>query len=400
LQAISRTESFDRHMAAAKALEIAMEEALDQDDEILFPPPKDSSTISKDHEEFARVHGGGNICSIPLRVDGSPVAVVTCERQGAPFSLIELQQLRLTCDLAAPRLAELRRKDLWFGARWGEELRTQSSRILGPEHTWAKMLVLLVMALLALLIFLRLPYRVEGNFILRSGQSAYLSTPFDGYIDKVFVRPGDLVQAGQPLLQLKTAEMELEEAYASADLNRYLRDAEKARAAKMLADMRIAEAMADQARARLDLARYRLKSATIRAEFPGVVIEGDLRERLGSPVKTADILFRIARVDSLYVEAEVNERDIHEIIGKTQGQIAFVGRPKTKFPIHITTVEPAAVPKNEANLFLVRCDFDNPAQPWWRPGMSGVCKFDVGDRALIWILSHRTVDFLRLKLWW
>jgi hypothetical protein len=32
--------------------------------------------------------------------------------------------------------------------------------------------------------------------------------------------------------------------------------------------------------------------------------------------------------------------------------------------------------------------------------MSGVCKLAVGKRTLIWIISHRTVDFLRLKLWW
>jgi hypothetical protein len=32
--------------------------------------------------------------------------------------------------------------------------------------------------------------------------------------------------------------------------------------------------------------------------------------------------------------------------------------------------------------------------------MSGVCKFEVERRTLIWILTHRTVDFLRLKLWW
>jgi multidrug resistance efflux pump len=400
LQAISRTEAFDRQMAAAKALAVAMEEALDQDDEILWPAPQGSSTVTRDHEKFAREQGAGNVCSLPLRVDGTPSGVITCERQAPEFSLTELQQIRLTCDMAAPRLAELRNHDRWFGARWAAQLRTQSARLIGPEHTWAKLLALLIMVLLVLLVFLRLPYRVQGNFILRSGQAAYLSAPFDGYIDQVFVRPGDPVKAGQPLLQLKTTELELEEAYALADLDRFQRDAEKARAATSLADMRISEAMAEQAKARLDLARFRRKTATIRAEFPGIVIEGDLRERLGSPVKAGDVLLQVARIDTLYAEAEVDERDVHEILDKSSGQIAFLSRPKIKFPIHIITVEPAAVPKNEANLFLVRCGFDTAPQTWWRPGMSGVCKINVGKRALLWILSHRTIDFLRLKLWW
>jgi hypothetical protein len=32
--------------------------------------------------------------------------------------------------------------------------------------------------------------------------------------------------------------------------------------------------------------------------------------------------------------------------------------------------------------------------------MTGLCKLSVEKRSLLWILTHRTVDFLRLKLWW
>jgi hypothetical protein len=91
---------------------------------------------------------------------------------------------------------------------------------------------------------------------------------------------------------------------------------------------------------------------------------------------------------------------VHEILNKSTGEIAFVSQPKLKYPIQIVRIEPAAVPKNEANVFLVRCAVEGGPQPWWRPGMSGVCKLNVEKRTLIWIISHRTVDFLRMKLWW
>src|SRR6185312_6914710 len=222
-----------------------------------------------------------------------------------------------------------------------------------------------------------------------------LSAPFDGYIDEVLARPGDVVKAGQPLLKLKTSELELDESFALADLSRYQREAEKARATRALADMRVAEAMAAQAEARLQLARYRLREATVTAPFDGVVIEGDLRERLGSPVKSADTLFQVARIDTLYVEAQVNERDVHEVVGRKAGEIAFVARPKLTFPITVTTIEPAAVARPEGNFFIVRCAIAHQPEAWWRPGMSGVSKFFAGKRSLGWILTHRTVDFLR-----
>jgi multidrug resistance efflux pump len=400
LKAVSHTEKFDRQMAAAQSLESAMEETFDQDDEIVFPAPEAATVISKDHQRFAEDLKVPYLCSLPLRAGDRPVAVIFCERRTASFTQVELQQMRLGADLIAARLADLQHRELWFGARWNLAARERAARWLGPEHTWAKVVAVGMSALLLLLIFLRVPYRVEGNFTLRSEELSYLTAPFEGFIEQVLARPGDHVASNAPLVRLKTTELELEESFAAADLNRYQRETEKARAGRALADMRIAEAMAQEARARLETVRYRQSQATIRSPFAGVIVEGDLREHLGAPVKTAEVLLKVARIDTLYVEAEVNERDIHEVLGKSTGEIAFVSQPKLKFPVRIQTVEQAAMPKTEANVFLIRCAVQQAAPPWWRPGMSGVCKLDVEKRSLLWILTHRTIDFIRLKLWW
>ncbi|MGN6643622.1 MAG: efflux RND transporter periplasmic adaptor subunit, partial [Verrucomicrobiota bacterium] len=237
------------------------------------------------------------------------------------------------------------------------------------------------------------------NFILRSDEAEYLTAPFDGYIEQVFVRPGDQVAKGGKLLSLNRSELLLDESAALADLTRYQRESEKARAAKSLAEMRIADALAQQAQARLDLVRYRLENATVKAAFAGVVVEGDLRERIASPVKQGDALYKVARLDTLYAEADVPERDVKEILGKAKGEIAFVTQPKTKYPVTIETVQPSALTKKDGNVFLVRLKLDGGAQAWWRPGMTGLCKLSVEKRSLFWILTHRTADFLRLKLW-
>lgn len=400
LRAISRTEKFDRQMAAAKALEMAMEEALDQDEEVAWPAPPDSTVVARDHERFVKDQQPGHVCSLPLRADQKPLAVLTCERQNQPFSLLELQQLRLCCDQAAPRLVDLQRQDRWFGARWTSAAREQSAKLLGPEHTWAKVLALTITLVLAVVCFVRVPYRIEGNFLLRSEDVTYLTAPFEGYLKEVHVRPGDVVPAGASLVSLDTSELELQAVSAEADLARFTRESERARAAQKLAEMRIAEASAQQAQATLDIIRYRLERAQLKAPFNGVVVEGDLRERLAAPVKQGDPLLKVARLDTLYAEAEINERDVHEILGKARGEIAFVSQPKLKYPITIETVEPAAFPKQDGNIFLVRCRLEGSPQPWWRPGMSGLCKLSVERRTLLWIFTHRTVDFLRMKLWW
>jgi multidrug resistance efflux pump len=399
LRAISRTERFDRRMAAAQALEKLMEECLDQDEEILWPAAEGSTAVARAHEEFALAQKSGFLCSIPVRLADKPVAVLTCERAEAAFSEGEIQQMRLCCDQVAQRLGDLKGREGWFGKRWATAAREQASGWVGPEHTWSKLAGILTAFVLAALFLVRVNYRVEGRFILRSDEASYLTCPFDGYIEKVGVRAGDAVSKGAFLVGLNRSELLLDQAAALADLARYQREAEKARAAKNLAEMRIDEALAQQAQARLDLVGYRLQAAEIRAPFDGVVVEGDLRERLAAPVKQGDALFKVARLDTLYVEAEINERDVREIIGSSRGEIAFVSQPKTKYPVSVQALQPAALVRKEGNVFLVRLHPDAKPQAWWRPGMTGLCKLTVEKRTLFWILTHRTVDFLRMKLW-
>jgi hypothetical protein len=400
LRAMSRTEQFDRQMAAAQALEVAMEECVDQDEEILWPPPEGATIVARDHEKFAANQQSGNLCSVPLRLDGKVAAVLLCERQAAPFNPIELQQLRLAGDQVVRRLSELRHYDRWFGARWAANSREYFAGLLGPEHTWSKVTAIFLVLVLAALFLVRVTYRVGGNFILRSDQAEYLTAPFDGYIDQVYVRAGDHVTNSAPLVSLNRSELLVEQAAAAADVARYQRQSEKDRAANNIADMRIDEAQVKQAQAQLDLIRYRLDHATLRAAFDGVVVEGDLRERIGSPVKQGDALFRVAHMDSLYSEAEIPEADVQEILQKSAGEIAFVTQPKLKFPVTIEVVEPAAVTKKDGNVFLVRLRPVHGAEAWWRPGMTGLCKLYTEKRSLFWIITHRTVDFLRMKLWW
>ena len=399
LRSISRMEHFDRRMAAAQALETVMEECLDQDVEILWPQPDGASVVTRDHEKFSSEQKSGNLCSVPLRLDGRAIAVLTCERNDAAFTEAELQQMRLCADQVARRLEELRKDERWFGAHWADEARERLKKLLGPEHTWRKAAAIAGTLVFAALFLVRVNYRVEGNFILRSDEASYLTAPFDGYVEQVFVRTGDHVDKGGPLLSFNRSELLLESSAEQADVARYQREAQKAEADQKLADKRIADAMAQQAQARLDLVRYRLDNAVIRSPFDGVVVEGDWRERIASPVKQGDALFKVARIDTLYAEADISEKDVKEILGRSKGEIAFVTQPKLKYPITVEIVQPAAVTKKDGNVFLVRLKPDGGAPSWWRPGMTGLCKITTEKRTLFWILTHRTVDFLRMKLW-
>src|ERR1700722_9892622 len=214
LRTISRTEQFDRQMAAAQLLEASMEECVDQDEEILWPAPEGITTVARDHEKFAADQKSGNMASLPLRLEGKVIAILTCERQSSAFDTSELQQIRLACDQVTRRLSELKHYDRWFGARWAAHTREYFSQWLGPEHTWSKVTAIFIVLVLAALFLVRVTYRVQGNFILRSDDAEFLTAPFDGYIDKVFIRAGDRVTNGEPLLTLNRSELLLDQSAA------------------------------------------------------------------------------------------------------------------------------------------------------------------------------------------
>lgn len=400
LQAISHTERFEKKMDAVKALEQTMEESLDQDEIIVWPPPEGDTRITIDHAKYADNQKIKFICSVPLRLGSEAVAILTCERNSEAFLEDEQRLLTLYAEMAARRLSDLKRTDRWFGVRMALAAREQLAKAVGVEHTWAKVVAVLVAIGLAVLFFGKMNYRVEAPFILRSDDVAIISAPFEGYIAEVPAQIGDPVKPDDVLLKLDTRDLLLQEAATTADIDRFTREADKARAANSLAEMRIAQAQAEQSHVRLELIRYRLSQASLKAPFAGVVVEGDLRKRIGAPLKQGDMLFKVARLDRMYVECNVKENDIHEVRGDATGEIAFASQPKLTFPMQVQRIEPAAEVKDKSNVFVVRCQFQASLENWWRPGMSGVAKLNVGKRTFFWVISHRTIDFLRMYFWW
>ncbi len=400
LQAVSHMERFERKMEVVQKLESVMEEAFDQDQEILWPTPEESLAIVRDHAAFSAEQGSAFIVSLPLRVDGEPVGVVVIERQESAFTDAELRTLRLICDQSARRISDLKQSDCWFGLRWARKARSWAGKLIGTEHTGAKLLAFTGMLVLVGVIFIKVPYRVEAPFLVRTGALAQLPAPFDSYIESLDARVGDVVTAGQPLLQLDARDLRVSEAEAEADLRRFQAEADQAVSEQRLGEMRVAQERTAQARAALEMTRLRLSQVKVSAPFDGVIVHGDLRERIGSPVKRGEVLFKVSRINELYAELKVSERDIHEVLAGAHGELAFTSRPDLGFPIRVERVEPSALAESEGNIFLVRADFAESGTAWWRPGMSGLAKVDVGRRSILWVVTHRAIDFLRMRLWW
>jgi len=400
LQSISHMEQFEPKMEIVNQLEAAMEESFDQDEEIFYPALVADGPVNRDHASYAKKQQIGQLLSLPLRVADQVIGVLTCERDQAPFIEAEIRSLRILCDQISSRLAVLKEADRWLGAKLKDSLKATFATLLGPEKTLLKLTGLLICGLLLISLLVKLPYRIEAPFILRSKDVRQVTAPFPGYIDQVQVEVGQQVAEGSSLLTLDNSDLLLEEAAAVTNRVRYLREAEKARAKNALIEMKIAQAQADQAQAQLELIQHHLNRAELRSPINGIVVEGDFTERRGTPVEKGDVLFKVARHEKLYAEIKVTEQDIRELAVGQSGELAFVSRPQQKYPLQIQQIDPLASAEESGNVFFVRSEIFTTVENWWRPGMSGITKTTVGKRRLLWILSHRTVNFFRLLVWW
>jgi biotin carboxyl carrier protein len=311
----------------------------------------------------------------------------------------EVERIRLLADLVVARLDELHAKTGWFGRRFWRSLRRKSTKILGHEHTgWKLTGVLLILTVLSLAL-IRMEHKIRAPFILKTDAASLISAPFPGYIEEANYHLGDVVKKGQLLVGLDRKEILLEEADTEALLNKNEREARSYEAEGKLAPMRVALAEKAQAEAKLAIIRHRLDLTRITAPFDGVVVEGDLRERLSSPIQTGEPLLKIVQLQDLFGQLQVDDRDISYLTADAEGELAFTSRPGEKYSVKIDRFEPVAEIRPEGTVFLLRARVLEESQAWWRPGMSGICKIDAGKRSLLWIFGHRMVEVIRLRLW-
>lgn len=417
LVALSDTEHVDRRTNLVQKLEAAMDECLDQEQAVVYPPPPASGegsdallamAITHAHRELAAADARLKVASVPLRVDDDVVGVVTIESTGdGVISLPTIELLQATMDLIAPLLKLRRSDDRILAARAWDSCVRAAAWAVGPKHTVWKVVGVLVLALVLTVTFVRIEYRVEAPMEVLPLEERIISMPFDGVIAEVpeAIKPGAEVRQGDVLVRLDTDLLELRRLDAVDKLRLYQAQADAARDEGDAFKEQQAQAQAGQAEASIRLYDEQIARSTIRAPIDGTIIEGDLTARVGSTLKLGEPLFKVARTDRMIVEAKVRDEDIRRVFaeidrdGSGAGRIIFQSDPSTAFPVTIDRIVPLARPEEGTNSFVVRARFEN-VPDGIAPGMEGVARFDTGRERIIYVLTRRIIDRIRLWTFW
>lgn len=380
----------------------AMNEALDQRARIVLPEPDTGTPLTTVAcRRYLAESGNSALCVMPLEVGNEVVGVWMLERN-EPFGDEELLVLDALAMTLGPILDLKRRTEepllRHAGRSSGHILRklTDSSR---PGY---KLLAILAILILAGLAVYETDYRVATQAVVEGRTQREVVAPFDGYIQSAPARAGDIVRVGDVLASLEDKDFRLEKMRWEAEMEVALRKEQEAMSKGERVDLRLASAQAAQARAQLQLASEKLVRARIVAPFDGVVVRGDLSQQLGSPVKQGDTLFELAPLDEWRVILKVDERDIADISEGQAGELRLTSLPGKTVSFRVSKVTPVATAEEGRNYFRAEAELVPSGDgdlPRLRPNMEGVGKVEAGRASLLWIWTHRLVDWLRLTVW-
>ena len=145
VQAISHTATFDPKMDLGRRIGEAMDEVLDLDVALVYPPRDDVERAAIAHAELAREYRNVAVCSVPLLDNGHAIGVLTFERStGELFDAETVELCKTVGGLLGPILALKRDNERGLLQHARGTLHNGVQALFGPRHPGAKLIALVV----------------------------------------------------------------------------------------------------------------------------------------------------------------------------------------------------------------------------------------------------------------
>lgn len=378
----------------------AMDEAAEQQAVLCFPPPADQAPyITLRHADLHAERLGGALCSLPLPAGQQVVGALTLVRAGDhPFTPAERQNLAQLARLLGPLLQLKTRSEDSALVRIGRDLRGLGQRLRSPGHWGTKLTAGALLTALVGGAFVPVPVNVTASARLEGVLQRSLAAPYDGFLERVLVRPGDAVKQGQVMASLATEDLQNEQRRLQSEVARHRAEAGDALAREDRGAMVVAQARAAEAAAQLALIDQQIQRAQVVAPFDGVVIRGDLHQQVGAPVQRGEVMMVVAPSAAYRIVLDIDDLDAGRVRDGMGGWLALSARPDQAHAIRLQRVTPLARVVDGRNVFEAQAELLDAANGL-RPGLEGFAKLELERQPLIAMLWERCAGWLRFVAW-
>jgi hypothetical protein len=411
LLSVSGLDHIEQKSEGIELLEQAMSECLDFKEPIAVqvedwekpsdteaePPPPTARLHQKWHEAARLVP----VVSIPLFHGDSIAAIISIRRTpGAALSSEEIQGITKMITPFGGALAVVDRANRSLVSHATSSLLRAPTAFFARNRIGQKFTMCALLGLALWSWYGSLPYRVTAQTQLKAQMVRIIGVPVEATLQSAGITPGETVRKGDVLAVFDTRSLGLEVLRLNSELAIVTIEQNQAIAHGDPVEVALKRARSEELGARISLTSHQIELATIRAPFDGVLIEGDLRERIGDNFSKGEPLFRLSESDRYKLELWIDEADIDMIQTSQIGNFSAYARPEIDFPFTVTRIAPAARNHNDTNAFLIEAELKEEAKTdWTRTGMEGVGSIEIESRRPLWVWFHGVVDSMRMKSW-
>ncbi len=399
--AISGVEDLRAANPGVALIQAAMEECLDQASVIAYTG-RDERAAQDDcrlHAQWSAQAQGNPVASFPLVCMDAIVAIVSVS-QGAGARLSREQIVLVAEEMsgyaALVPLSQAATRSL--GAHAVASARRGLSNLVGRGRRRALSLAVLFSLVASWLAFGHLHYTFTVPCVVKAANRRTVSCPRSGVLAELFVRPGDRVRESQLLAAIDASEDFLRRTEVSAEIGSLEALIDQAVAKRESGQVRIHQARKHSLQAQLAIIDANIAQAQVRAPQGGLILAGDLRERVGSRVEMGMPMFELARYDRAAIVLHIPEKLVLAAQEAQNTRFAPAAHPDRTYELDQLTIAPASTVIDEHNVFVgeAMVAIDLSQLP---PGMEGTAHLDAGQRSAWWVLSHRITDWLRMNFW-
>lgn len=381
IRAVSSLMEIERNAPTIRAWNRALDESLRAAD---TPPGIEA--------EAAATHDGTNDrpWCVPIRSRAGR-AIGVCGIVFVPGETQEPRPLvRTAIEVLGPifEVALATRQRPGFGSAW----RSLRGLVSGRRRAVA------VLGAITVSLFMPLPLPVRCDCELQPEVRRSVAAPFAAIWRKSHVRPGDLVEAGQSLGLLDSAELQKELTAATAERDRAAKSADVHAAAGKTAAAQIDRLEVRRIDERRALLAARVANVDVKSPLAGIVISGDLDRAEGAPIKQGMELFEIAPLDRITVEVLVPEADLDRMQVGATANLVLDAQPYEDYAGTISRIRPRAEIRDEVNVFVAEIVIENPAGQL-RPGMKGSARIAIEPRSAATMIADLFRPTLNRLMW-
>lgn len=249
-----------------------------------------------------------------------------------------------------------------------------------------------------LLVLTPVPLRVSGDARVLPQLRIPVTNEVEGRVARVYVREGDIVQAGQVLAAIDETDYRAREDQAMARYQIGLMESNQLRAEGRTGGAAIESARLEGLRAEVELWEKKIARTQIRSTVAGIVASPRIEEAVGAHLARGGLFCEVVEPGQLRLEVVIQEHDVGLVEPGMPIKFKLHAFPARSFTARVERVGVAATLDAGHPAFLVRARFEE-AMPSLRAGMTGRAKINTGSSTILRVVFRRPSRWIWNLLW-